>query len=331
MGVGVSACGGCEVACKHGRPQVLGTCIDGGGCGQSSRVQVHGDGVPIHGFYALGDSIGEGGYGVVRKCRERRSGAVRACKSTAKAKGEAGMLCARVEVDILRALQRDGDRGEGSVVQLVEVFEDEQAVHIILELCSGGELYHRQSKCGTFSEAETKVLFLQMLGAIAHVHRHEVAHRDLKLENWLLTRPVPSLDLRLCDFGLSVFLRRGEVLSECVGSVYYVAPEVLNGSYDARADIWSLGVIAYMLMSGIPPFNGKQQPDILSAILRGSISFDAPVWRTVSSDARNVILQLLRLDPNTRPNAEAALGFGWLQGVAGPFGPGMSNSSSRYG
>lgn len=326
--MGVSACGGCEVACKQGKPQVLDACGgDGsGGCGQhGSRVQVHGDGVPLHGFYALGESIGEGGYGVVRKCRERRTGVIRACKTTAKAKGEAGLLCARMEVDILRALQRDGDRGEGTVVQLFEVFEDEQAVHIVLELCGGGELYHRQSSCGTFAESETKVLFLQMLGAIAHVHRHEVAHRDLKLENWLLTRQAPSLDLRLCDFGLSVFLRPGEVVSECVGSVYYVAPEVLNGSYDARVDIWSLGVIAYMLMSGLPPFNGTHQPEILSAILRGSVSFDAPVWRTVSSEARNVILQLLRLDPNARPAAEAALQSGWLQGVTGPFGTAMSN------
>lgn len=289
-------------------------CVDQTTCCSTDRVQVHPDGVSIHAYYSLGQPVGEGGYGIVRRSRERRSGVVRACKTTAKIDGVAGMLCARMEVDILRAVQK-GDRGGGCIVRLYEVFEDGEAVHIVMELCGGGELYQRQAEVGLFPEPEAKILLWQMFSAMGHVHRHDVVHRDLKLENWLLTRPAPNLDLRLCDFGLSIFIRPGEVATDCVGSVYYVAPEVLNGAYDQRADVWSLGVIMFMLLSGLPPFNGPNQAQILDSIKHGWLSFDAPIWRTVCPDARALILRLLQMNPNTRIDTEQALSDSWMEGA----------------
>merc|ERR1719454_1025577 len=176
------------------------------------------------------------------------------------------------------------------IVRLFEVFEDQRFVHLVLELCIGGELYQRQSQIGVFTEVQAKFLIQQMLCAVSHLHRHFVAHRDLKLENWLFTKQAPELDLRLCDFGLSVVLRPGEKAKDRVGSVYYVAPEVLNGSYDRRADLWSIGVILFMILSGLPPFNGDKPATIYIEVAKGMVTFDAPTWLKVSQSPRDLIL-----------------------------------------
>lgn len=248
---------------------------------------------------------------------EKRSGVRRACKSIDKSQGAACDSCAKTEVDILLRLQWGG-RGRGLIVRLFEVFEDARYVHLVMELCVGGELYQRQSQIGIFNETQASRLVQQMLLAVAHLHRHFVAHRDLKLENWLLTRPAPCLDLRLCDFGLSVVLRPGERAKERVGSVYYVAPEVLSGSYDCRADLWSIGVILFMLLSGLPPFNGPKAEDILVEVAKGSFSFEAPTWRRVSTSPRGLIQQLLSRDPDMRPAADQVLEDAWV--CSGPAG-----------
>eukprot|EP00747_Dinoflagellata_sp_TGD_P218907 gnl/TRDRNA2_/TRDRNA2_91092_c0_seq1.p1 gnl/TRDRNA2_/TRDRNA2_91092_c0~~gnl/TRDRNA2_/TRDRNA2_91092_c0_seq1.p1 ORF type:complete len:304 (+),score=45.16 gnl/TRDRNA2_/TRDRNA2_91092_c0_seq1:65-976(+) len=297
MGQQLAACGNCSTP----------------DCCTGDRVIVFPLGIAVEQHYMLENRIGEGGYAVVRRCRERRSGAIRACKSTDKAR-ETGLACARTEAEILQRLQR-GRSEKGLVVRLVEIFEDQNWVHLVLELCAGGELYERQKEVGVFDEPEARVLMRQMLAAVRHVHRNGIVHRDLKLENWLLTRPAPGLELRLCDFGLSVILSPGEQVCERVGSVYYVAPEVLNGPYDSRADIWSLGVILYMLLSGLPPFNGPKSEAILAAVSHGQVKFEAPVWQRVAPPACELILQLLSRDASRRPTADAALSSNWVLGV----------------
>lgn len=280
-------------------------------CCTAERVDVRPKGMPIASFYTLEDEIGEGGYSKVRRCAEKRSGTKRACKSIDKAMGAACQACARAEVDILLRLQWGG-RGKGLIVRLFEVFEDQRFVHLVLELCAGGELYQRQSQIGVFAESQARYLIQQMLVAVSHLHRHFVAHRDLKLENWLFAHPAPALDLRLCDFGLSVVLRPGEKAKDRVGSVYYVAPEVLGGSYDWCADLWSMGVILFMILSGLPPFNGPKPEAILAEVARGKVSFDAPIWRKVSSPPRDLIMQLLSRDPTARPSADEASETPWV-------------------
>jgi serine/threonine protein kinase len=257
------------------------------------------------------EEIGDGGYSKVYRCTQKNTSEKRACKSIDKSKGQSCVSCARAEVDILLRLQWNA-RGRGLIVRLHEVFEDERFVHLILELCAGGELYQRQSQIGVFNEMQAKTLIQQMLSAVAHLHRHFVAHRDLKLENWLFTQPEPDLDLRLCDFGLSIVLRPQEKASERVGSVYYVAPEVLAGSYDRRADLWSIGVILFMILSGLPPFNGGKPEEILKEVATGSLSFEASIWKRISGGPRGLIQQLLSRDPAQRPSAEEALGTSWV-------------------
>lgn len=279
-------------------------------CCTAERVDVRPEGTPIEPYYLLENEIGEGGYSKVRMCTQKRSGIKRACKSTDKT-GEGCEPCARAEIDILLRLQWGG-RGRGLIVRLFEVFEDQRFVHLILEFCAGGELYQRQSKIGAFGEMQAKFLMQQMLFAVAYLHHHFVAHRDLKLENWLFMKPTPNLELRLCDFGLSVILRPGEVAKERVGSFYYVAPEVLTGSYDGRADLWSIGVILYMLLSGSPPFNGAKPEAILEQVSLAQVKFEAPVWRNISKPPKGLIHQLLTRDPEMRPSAEEALEGPWV-------------------
>eukprot|EP00928_Gymnodinium_smaydae_P023573 TRINITY_DN19405_c0_g1_i1.p2 TRINITY_DN19405_c0_g1~~TRINITY_DN19405_c0_g1_i1.p2 ORF type:complete len:312 (-),score=66.68 TRINITY_DN19405_c0_g1_i1:126-1010(-) len=277
-------------------------------CGVA-RVLRHDRGREVTSDYELGGELGHGGYATVVRCSCRRSGEVRACKSILKARAH-GADGALREADIHCLLRGDGD---DRILRLLEVFEDASSVHLILELCGGGELFERQADVGVFAEAEAQELLRQMLRALEHLQRHRVLHRDLKLENWLLTAPAPSLDLRLCDLGLSVVLAPGEQASELVGSPYYVAPEVLKGCYDAQADLWSLGVILYMLLSGAPPFNGATPKDIFASIRRGSPDFAERTWDETSPAAAALILDLLAFEPADRPSPAAVLQGVWIE------------------
>jgi len=277
----------------------------------SSPVRQHKFGVELKDHYELGPQVGEGAFASVWRCNSMRTGVSRACKATAKAEGHA--QSAYTEVDILKLLQRGG-YGQARIVRLFEVFEDDRAVYLILELCCGGDLHSRRMEAGRFEEIECKHLMKQMLIAVAHIHMHRVAHRDLKLENWLFVQDAPETDLRLCDFGLAAVLRCGEFATDRVGSVQYVAPEVLKGEYDTRADLWSMGVILYMLLSGTAPFTGKKQQEVLFAIIRREINFRLPVWDKVSADAKAMVNALLTTEPLDRPTALMTLTHPWMLG-----------------
>lgn len=274
----------------------------------------HAPGVPVESLYDLEQQIGDGGYSVVRRCRSRTAGTLRACKSIDRTKVPPWSN-AMVEAEILMSLNL-GDAESNNIVQLTEVFEDNACVHLILELCVGGELYQRQSEAGRFSERQAKGLLKQMLKAIVYIHKHCIVHRDLKLENWLLMRAAPSLEgLRLCDFGLSAMLKPGEQLENRVGSPYYVAPEIMKGTYDFPVDLWSLGVILYMLISGLPPFNGVKPAAILMASATQCVNFESSLWTKVSPHCRRFILELLSKDAAKRPTAAVASSNDWFSAL----------------
>lgn len=274
-----------------------------------NRIIVHPVGKGVDSYYKLEVRLAEGGYSVVYKARSLKGGrALCACKSVDKEKmpNEAQL---RAEVDILSMLQ--SGKGSGLVVKLFEVFEDTKKIHLILELCLGGELYERHSKVGKFKEAESLLLLRQMLRAIDHLQGHNVIHRDLKLENWFLMNP-EGYDIKLGDFGLSAILLPGERACLKVGSPYYVAPEVLKGDYDARADMWSLGVIFYMLVGGRPPFNGSNPAAILTAVRNARVPIDVGLWAAATQSARELLLSLLAVDPSERPAPVDALSSPWI-------------------
>jgi len=200
-----------------------------------------------------------------------------------------------------------------NICRLLEVYEDETAIHLIMELCSGKELYDRLASKRRYSEFDAVVAVLQMFGALSFMHDHSMCHRDLKLENWVYTDETEDAKLKLIDFGFSKVFSPGMPMTAMHGTVYYVAPEVLKGSYDYKCDVWSTGVIVYMLLSGSPPFNGQSDSSIISKIKKGNYTFAGQRWNGISDDAKDFITRLLQHSQADRPTAQEALKHRWLQ------------------
>ncbi|CAB9514137.1 MAP kinase-activated protein kinase 2 (Fragment) [Seminavis robusta] len=214
------------------------------------------------------------------------------------------------EVNVLREL-----RGHENVIRLYDVFCVDNELFIITELGRGGDLFHlltTHPKHGV-TEAYAAKTVAEMLSSVAFLHSRSICHRDLKLENWVLEsgKDVWS-PLKLIDFGLSTHFTRGQRLSRVVGSSYYVAPEVLKKSYTEACDLWSLGVIVYMLLSGAPPFYGKNDEAIKASIVQGEYTFPHELFRDVSDEAMAFVSTLLSYNIEYRYTAEQALTHPWL-------------------
>lgn len=214
------------------------------------------------------------------------------------------------EVNVLREL-----RGHENVIRLYDVFCVDNELFIITELGRGGDLFHlltTHPKHGV-TEAYAAKTVAQMLSSVAFLHSKSICHRDLKLENWVLEsgRDVWS-PLKLIDFGLSTHFTPGHRLSRVVGSSYYVAPEVLKKSYTEACDLWSLGVIVYMLLSGAPPFYGKNDEAIKGSIVQGEYTFPHELFRDVSDEAMAFVSTLLSYNIEYRYTADQALTHPWL-------------------
>lgn len=214
------------------------------------------------------------------------------------------------EVNVLREL-----RGHDNVIRLYDVFCVDNELFIITELGRGGDLFHlltTHPKHGV-TEAYAAKTVSEMLSAVAFLHSRSICHRDLKLENWVLEsgKDVWS-PLKLIDFGLSTHFRSGERLTRVVGSSYYVAPEVLKKSYTEACDLWSLGVIVYMLLSGAPPFYGKNDEAIKASIVQGEYTFPHELFRDVSDEAMAFVSTLLSYNIEYRYTAAQALTHPWL-------------------
>ena len=214
------------------------------------------------------------------------------------------------EVNVLREL-----RGHTNVIRLYDVFCVDNELFIITELGRGGDLFHlltTHPKHGV-TEAYAAKTVAEMLSAVAFLHSRSICHRDLKLENWVLEsgKDVWS-PLKLIDFGLSTHFQPGQRLSRVVGSSYYVAPEVLKKSYTEACDLWSLGVIVYMLLSGAPPFYGKNDEAIKASIVQGEYTFPHELFRDVSDEAMAFVSTLLSYNTEYRYTAEQALTHPWL-------------------
>lgn len=156
-----------------------------------------------------------------------------------------------------------------NIIKLYETFEDSRNIYLVMEICEGGELFDRIIDKGQFSETEARVIFTQMIQAINYCHSNGIAHRDLKPENFLFLTKAEDSPIKVIDFGLSKhFDEKGghSAMTTRAGTPYYISPEVLSGNYDESCDIWSSGVILYILLSGVPPFGGDSDPEILEAV-----------------------------------------------------------------
>merc|ERR1719409_1680432 len=167
-----------------------------------------------------------------------------------------------------------------NIVKLYESFEDNRCIYLVMELCTGGELFDRIIDAGHFTEAQAATVMQNMFRAIFYMHENHVCHRDLKPENFLFTTkdPIEKTHLKVIDFGLAVKFEIGQVLTTKAGTPYYVAPQVLAGKYDHSADLWSCGVIMYVLLCGYPPFYGETDGQILEKVRLGNFSFPKDDW-----------------------------------------------------
>ncbi|KAE8657850.1 Calcium-dependent protein kinase 21 [Hibiscus syriacus] len=193
-----------------------------------------------------------------------------ACKTIAKRKlaSKEDIEDVRREVQIMHHLT-----GQSNIVELKGAYEDKQSVHLVMELCAGGELFDRIIAKGHYTERAAASLLRTVVQIVHTCHSMGVIHRDLKPENFLLLNKEEDSPLKATDFGLSVFYKSGEEFKEIVGSAYYIAPEVLKRKYGPEADIWSVGVMLYIFLSGVPPFWAESENGIFNSILRGHIDF----------------------------------------------------------
>ncbi|OMP09640.1 hypothetical protein COLO4_05279 [Corchorus olitorius] len=254
--------------------------------------------------YVLGEQLGWGQFGVIRACSDKLTGEVLACKSIAKDRlVTSDDFCSiKLEIEIMTRLS-----GHPNVVDLKAVYEDEDFVHLVMELCAGGELFHQLEKYGRFSELEARVIFKHLMQVVKYCHDNGIVHRDLKPENILLATKSSSSPIKLADFGLATYIKQGRSLHGTVGSPFYIAPEVLAGGYNQAADVWSAGVILYILLSGMPPFGGKTKSKIFDAVRAAELKFPPDPWDQISVSARNLITGMLCVDPSKRLTAAEVL------------------------
>ncbi|XP_068636678.1 calcium-dependent protein kinase 13-like [Aristolochia californica] len=260
--------------------------------------------------YVVDRELGRGEFGVTYLCIERESRELLACKSISKRKLRTAVDIedVRREVAIMKHLPKDA-----SIVSLREACEDENAVHLVMELCEGGELFDRIVARGHYSERAAATVTRTIMEVVQLCHKHGVIHRDLKPENFLFASKKENSPLKAIDFGLSIFFKPGEKFSEIVGSPYYMAPEVLKRNYGPEIDIWSAGVILYILLCGVPPFWAETEQGVAQAILRGNIDFKRDPWPNVSENAKDLVRHMLEPDPKLRLTAKQVLENPWLQ------------------
>ncbi|KAH0721712.1 hypothetical protein KY290_005842 [Solanum tuberosum] len=266
-------------------------------------------------IYTLGRKLGQGQFGTTFSCVDKAQQKEFACKSIAKRKltTEEDVEDVRREIQIMHHLA-----GHPSVVQIVGAYEDAVAVHVVMELCAGGELFDRIIKRGHYSEKKAAELARVIVGVVEACHSLGVMHRDLKPENFLFVNEKEESSLKTIDFGLSVFFRPGETFTDVVGSPYYVAPEVLRKRYGPECDIWSAGVIIYILLSGVPPFWDETEQGIFEQIVKGELDLVSEPWPAISESAKDLVRKMLVRDPKKRLTAHEVLCHPWVRvgGVA---------------
>ncbi|GAB1606882.1 myosin light chain kinase A-like [Argonauta hians] len=269
----------------------------------------------IENVYTIETKIGQGSFGKVYKVTDKKTGLTWAMKCIQKHKpgSEATWVFDR-EVEILKRVKHV------NIIVMREVFETQSCLFIILEYCSGGELGEQLKKFGKFPEPTVKEILSSLLSALAHLHKCDVVHRDLKLSNILLMAEMITdrgpVHIKVTDFGLSA-IRQGsgleDMLSLYCGTLSYMAPEIAeNKSYSQQCDVWATGITAYQLFCGKLPFVGNDEKEVVSKISGGKLDFSASVWGEISEGAKDLVTNLLQVDPSYRLTASEAIQHYWF-------------------
>lgn len=256
--------------------------------------------------YDLGKMLDKGAFGEVHECVQITTGNNRAVKILKKDKMDTAEQELMInEVNILKNLDHP------NIVQIYEYFEDATYFFIVTELVQGGQLFDEVTRRGKFNERDAATVIKQLLSAVSYCHKNNICHRDIKPENVLLDVDKQFDQIKIVDFGSAKTLTN-ERMKELHGTCYYVAPEVLTQNYGKECDLWSIGVITYLLLSGTCPFRGATNEDILKAVAKGKYNFQHNAFSKVSMNGQQFISKLLQMNPAKRITAIDALQHPWI-------------------
>nr|XP_019584014.1 PREDICTED: serine/threonine-protein kinase 33 isoform X2 [Rhinolophus sinicus] len=278
------------------------------------------NGAAIEEIYTFGRVLGQGSFGMVIEATDKETETKWAIKKVNKEKaGSSAVKLLEREVNILKSVKHE------HIIHLEQVFETPKRMYLVMELCEDGELKEILCRKGHFSENETRWIIQSLASAIAYLHNKDIVHRDLKLENIMVKSSFidanneMNLNIKVTDFGLAVKkLGRSEgMLQTTCGTPIYMAPEVINAhDYSQQCDIWSIGVIMYILLCGEPPFLASSEEKLFELIRKGELRFHDPVWDSISDCAKSVLKQLMKVDPAHRITAKELLDNQWLTPTA---------------
>eukprot|EP01129_Flabellula_baltica_P004426 TRINITY_DN1534_c0_g2_i4.p1 TRINITY_DN1534_c0_g2~~TRINITY_DN1534_c0_g2_i4.p1 ORF type:complete len:426 (-),score=88.78 TRINITY_DN1534_c0_g2_i4:13-1290(-) len=265
--------------------------------------------------YYIGEVLGTGNFAVVKKLTDKKTGEEFALKVIDKKKFlmQNGTNRQNALMDEVKILQRIS---HPNCIKIFKVYDTDETLYLVLEIVTGGELFDSIVQKGSFSEEESKVLFRQMLEATGYLHSLGIAHRDLKPENILLKDKTSNI-IKITDFGLSRIVDSATFMKTMCGTPQYVAPEILlsqnTSGYGLACDLWSLGVILYVMLAGYPPFN-ESNGNIFEQIKEADFVFHTDYWADKSDTVKDLITLLLNPDPTTRLSTEDALNHEWFRG-----------------
>ncbi|XP_042252335.1 calcium/calmodulin-dependent protein kinase type II subunit gamma isoform X7 [Thunnus albacares] len=259
--------------------------------------------------YQLYEELGKGAFSVVRRCVKKSSGQEYAAKiiNTKKLSARDHQKLER-EARICRLLKHP------NIVRLHDSISEEGFHYLVFDLVTGGELFEDIVAREYYSEADASHCISQILESVNHIHQHDIVHRDLKPENLLLASKMKGAAVKLADFGLAIEVQgEQQAWFGFAGTPGYLSPEVLRKDpYGKPVDIWACGVILYILLVGYPPFWDEDQHKLYQQIKAGAYDFPSPEWDTVTPEAKNLINQMLTINPAKRITAEQALKHPWV-------------------
>mmetsp|Transcript_37156 Transcript_37156/g.58503 ORF Transcript_37156/g.58503 Transcript_37156/m.58503 type:complete len:743 (-) Transcript_37156:1309-3537(-) len=276
-------------------------------------------------YYDIGDKIGAGFFATVFKAQEKKTGQEVAIKCIDKAKVGEKVAMLQEEVNILSKVKHP------NCVQMLEIFESEKHVHLVMELVTGGELFDRIMDLKIFNESLCSRVICQICMALTYLHELGIVHRDLKPENILLDTPdLATATVKLTDFGLSKIMRgKRKFLHSRCGTPAYAAPELVEGKpYGPKVDMWAVGCLMYVMLCGSPPFRGADTQELFVQICKGQYSLSGKSWSKVSRQAKIFIRKLLVVNPEGRYSAAEALEDPWIRSVGGEGGESLNMQSA---
>eukprot|EP01088_Endostelium_zonatum_P006526 TRINITY_DN18661_c0_g1_i1.p1 TRINITY_DN18661_c0_g1~~TRINITY_DN18661_c0_g1_i1.p1 ORF type:complete len:306 (-),score=75.46 TRINITY_DN18661_c0_g1_i1:126-1043(-) len=259
--------------------------------------------------YDIGNELGRGAFSVVKLGTVKKSKDKVAIKIIDKKNvGPEYEKNLRMETEILQKVHHP------NIIHLKEMIDTKDKIYFVMELVTGGELFDRIVEKGSYSEDDAKDLVRKIVSAVEYLHSKGIAHRDLKPENLLVKSLDQDTEVKIADFGLSKIIDQDKMMQTACGTPGYVAPEVLQAEgYGDEVDMWSIGVITYILLCGFPPFYSESVPEVFEQIMKAEYDYPAEYWDEISDEAKDFINHLLVVDVKKRLTAKKALEHNWLK------------------